>query len=53
MNFLKGFFGFYKFLFDTQITFEELYGRAVSFAIFVSLVMILLDYVGLISLGGK
>ena len=53
MNFLKGFIDFYKFLFDIHIAFEEAFGRILSFSIFSVLCMILLDILGVISLGGK
>ena len=53
MKFLKGFFGFYKFLFDTNIPFIETYGRIVACSFFVAFAVYFLDFVGILTVGGK
>jgi len=53
MNFLKGFFGFYKFLLDIDTTFIEQVGKMFSLGTFVGLMILFFDYVGILILGGK
>lgn len=53
MNFLKGFIDFYKFLFDNDIVFIETYGRIVACSVFVAFVVFFLDFLGILTIGGK
>ena len=53
MNFLKGFVDFYKFLFDTDILLIEIYGRSVACAVLVAFFIYFLDFVGILTAGGK
>ena len=52
-NFIKGFIDFYKFLFDTDILLIETYGRSVACAVLVAYFIYFLDFVGILTVGGK